>query len=266
MTQNTQPLESKKGCAAWLNPRHTQAQSQGQCMFYTLAVVAQSSSSSFPTDPRGVPANLAGMGSGHALLPCCKIRWMLLVLCILLPPTQGQVQLYTWGSNYYGQLGDGTQAERRTPQLVQLNATPSAVDLIYFRSAAVAGGALFTWGRADGALGLGDLGDTESVVTPRRVELNGTVSAIANSFYHAAAIANDRLYLWGDNWGGQLGDSTTVGQHMPWLHPLLAVDNVTLTMYGSAALAEGELYMWGQVFLPPLRSTSRDPLPLSPSL
>ena len=63
--------------------------------------------------------------------------------------------LWTWGDNLFGQLGDGTQDSRPTPQ--QILTDVSAVNLGGYHAAAIrTDGTLWMWGsNIDGQLGTG---------------------------------------------------------------------------------------------------------------
>lgn len=66
--------------------------------------------------------------------------------------------VYVWGYNAYGQLGDGTTVDHRTPELVAGVSNIIAVAAgVYSSYALAADGTLWDWGyNAHGELGLGD--------------------------------------------------------------------------------------------------------------
>ena len=127
--------------------------------------------------------------------------------------------LYAWGFNADGELGDGTTTNTDTPVQVSL---PSGV-----AATAIAGGGrtgyaigsngkLYAWG--DNTYGeLGD-GTTTSSDTPVQVSLptGVTATAIAGSDETGYAIgSNGKLYAWGFNSDGELGDGTTSNSETP---------------------------------------------------
>jgi len=125
--------------------------------------------------------------------------------------------VYTWGSNTYGQLGDGTFTPRKTPAVVP--GVGNVVDVMAGRDhclAVTANGAVWAWGRNSlGQLGNGNLARHPS---PVRVNTKASGSTVALSSIvavpavadHSMALAGDgKLYAWGANGWGQVGDGTT---------------------------------------------------------
>ena len=128
--------------------------------------------------------------------------------------------LYAWGDNTYGQLGDGTNGSTAvtTPVKVLLPSGVTATTVAAGAESAYAIGSdgnIYAWGYNQyGALGNGStdapVGGTDD---PARVLLPSGVTAKAiaadgqETFYDSAfAIGSDgRLYAWGDNRFGQLG-------------------------------------------------------------
>jgi alpha-tubulin suppressor-like RCC1 family protein len=120
--------------------------------------------------------------------------------------TAGNPKLLGWGSDQYGQLGDGTNANKTLPESLATNAV------------AVSGGAghsLFL--KSDGTLWAmgynyyGQLGDgtTTTRFVPGSVASN--VVAVAAGYGHSLFLKGDgTLWAVGDNEYGQLGDGTWV--------------------------------------------------------
>ncbi|MGE5364504.1 MAG: T9SS type A sorting domain-containing protein [Bacteroidota bacterium] len=114
---------------------------------------------------------------------------------------------YTWGTNSFGQLGDNTSLQKNAPVAVYLGTSTS-------------NGALF----------------------------GKTLTAIAMGLYHTVALDSDgKVYAWGDNNNGQLGNGNNSNSRVP---VAVTIDKkITSIAAGSmhaVALAEdGTVYAWG---------------------
>ena len=128
-------------------------------------------------------------------------------------------KLYAWGSNSVGQLGNGTSLGSNIPVVVSLPSgiTPTAIAAGDDYNMAIGNdGQLYTWGYNQ----FGELGDgtTTQRTTPVTVTLGSgiTPTAISAGSYHSMAIGNDgKLYMWGYNTQGELGDGTTINSSIP---------------------------------------------------
>ena len=114
--------------------------------------------------------------------------------------------VYTWGSNGFGQLGDGSSlsTERGTPGLVSVS---DVVEVSGGREHVIAlqdDGTVITWGSdANGALGNGATQGNKS--TPVSVpDLTGVID-VDDGHYHSLAMKSDgTVWGWGQNHLGQL--------------------------------------------------------------
>ncbi|RMH02497.1 MAG: hypothetical protein D6706_00005, partial [Chloroflexi bacterium] len=149
--------------------------------------------------------------------------------------------VYTWGWNRYGQLGDGSWAQRNTPVRVltgEYNGTTylgddpankvTAITAGYYHTIALdQNGSVYTWGwNNNGQLGDGSNSDRNTPVRVLTGEYNGTtylgddpankITKIAGGSYHVSAMAqNATVYTWGYNYYGQLGNYRTTNSNIP---------------------------------------------------
>ncbi|MGY3088213.1 alpha-tubulin suppressor-like RCC1 family protein [Hymenobacter sp. UYAg731] len=185
--------------------------------------------------PTGTTWSGAAAGFGHTVALCAN------------------GSLYTWGDNYYGQLGIGsialTLSRQRIPSPAGLLWTQAAAGY-KFSLALCSDGALYTWGNnQDGQLGDGT---TTNRTTPVRVvpPTGQTWTQVAGGFWSAAALCSDgSLYTWGNNYGGQLGNGTVTGQLTPVrVGPPAGLRWVQVSVgykHMLAICSDGSLYSWG---------------------
>jgi alpha-tubulin suppressor-like RCC1 family protein len=169
---------------------------------------------------------------------------------------------FCWGFNSAGQLGDGTQTERRAPVRVAGGFTFSAV---------VAGGphtcaltpvnVAYCWGRnSEGQVGDG----TKTVrLSPVKVAGNRSFSRISAGSMHTCGITTaDAAYCWGFNYDGQLGTGTSGTNFPRRLKPTAVLGNLrfeALSAGGShtcGIITGGAAYCWGDGFFGQLGSGS----------
>ncbi len=161
--------------------------------------------------------------------------------------------LYGWGLNANSQLGNGNTTNALSPFVITL---PSGVTPV-----AGAGGAdhtlmigsdgnLYAWGyNGYGQLGIGNL-TQES--TPVKVSMPAGVIplSVAAGNDHSLAIGSDgKIYAWGHNSFGQLGNGTTTDSHVPIAISLPAgVSARAIAAEGFSSMAlgsDGNVYTWG---------------------
>jgi len=159
-------------------------------------------------------------------------------------------QLWTWGQNVYGSLGDGTVASKSSPvQTVAGGATWKQASLGTSSAAIKTDGTLWTWGyNPYGGLGTNDTVDRSSPV--QTVSGGTTWQKVAKNSLITAAIKTDgTLWTWGYNVNGNLGDGTTVNKSSPvqiygggtnWKDIYICVQ----TMIGLKT--DGTLWTWGR--------------------
>lgn len=125
-------------------------------------------------------------------------------------------QVWGWGNNANGQIGDNTIINRSSPVLVVGN--HSFIDItVGDNTVTVTGlkadGSAWSWGVGSGGQ-LGDNTATVSVSSPVLVAGNHSfVSLLPNQ--GGAMKADGSVWVWGVNTNGKLGDSTTTARSSP---------------------------------------------------
>lgn len=170
---------------------------------------------------------------------------------------------FCWGSNHFGQLGDGTTTDRLTP--VQVDT--SAPGFNGFNIAQISAGeshtcALTSTGRAFcwGRNGFGQVG--HGLPASVRVELPTAVNTSATGFgvrnivrivaggdSSCALNVNGRAFCWGKNSYGQVGDGTTIDRIAPVQLSALGRElrDIAPGFYHSCAIdAAGDVWCWGR--------------------
>jgi len=192
--------------------------------------------------------------------------------------------IYCWGENPDGELGNGSTADAHTPVRVLKGAAVSAdndgtyltnigsIDPGYYHTCVLSNaGNTYCWGYND----VGELGNgsTVSASAPVRVLKGAAVSAdndgtylanlksIYGGGYYTCALSNaGNTYCWGENGYGQLGNGSTAAAHTPvrvLKGAAVSADNdgTYLTNIGSidpgdyhtCALSNaGNTYCWGE--------------------
>ncbi len=156
--------------------------------------------------------------------------------------------LWAWGDNRQGQLGDGSSANRSLPVPIGLPGSVVQAAAGAMHSLAVlSDGTVWAWGLN----GYGQLGDGTLVSSLAPVQVPGLprIVEVAAGAYHSLALAADgTLWAWGWNLGGRLGDGTTANRSSPVL-----VSGVTGAIrveagmnFSAALLADGTVRAWGR--------------------
>ncbi|WP_274652828.1 RCC1 domain-containing protein [Paenibacillus humicola] len=153
---------------------------------------------------------------------------------------QSDGTVWTWGNNWYGQLGDGTKENRVTP--VQVKNLTDVVDVAagnWHSLALKSDGTVWAWGyNYYGQLGDGSTIDRD---TPVQVQgLDSVVAIAAGSFFNLALKSDGTVWAWGSNDGSQLGDWTDIDRHTPV--KMIEQDSVGHYLDSVVAVAAGDQF------------------------
>jgi len=121
-------------------------------------------------------------------------------------------ELYTWGNNDFGQLGNPSKRAFDQPAKVSALGGVKIVDFACgenFVAALSENSEVYTWGSGiDGQLGHGDRSDLK---TPKLLEFEKKIKSISCGNGHTAFIsADNQLYMFGRGREGQLGRADTL--------------------------------------------------------
>lgn len=160
---------------------------------------------------------------------------------------------YAWGLNASGQLGDGSGVSQKYPVEV---AMPDGVTFteVYagheFSLAYGDDGKAYTWGlNTSGQLGDGTF-DSRPIPGPVAVPAGVSFTSVTAGGAHVLAFGDDgKVYAWGTNLSGQLGDDSRTDRNAPV--EVLVPAGVSFTSLApgfehSLALGDdGKVYAWG---------------------
>lgn len=169
--------------------------------------------------------------------------------------------VWTWGYNYWGDLGIGINDNYDHPVPVQVQGLTGIVAISggYDHYLALkSDGTVWAWGYN----GSGELGDNTTQIRYAPVQVLGPggtgyltgVTAIAAGWYHSLAIKSDgTVWAWGDNSSYQLGDTTWADRHTPiqvlgpgGTNTLSGITAIAADYDHSLALkSDGTIWAWG---------------------
>jgi len=168
--------------------------------------------------------------------------------------------LYCWGSNAYGQLGDGTTVNKYRPTLIVASGATQVVAGNTHTCAMISGLAK-CWGRNNyGQLGTNAIGVNQS--TPTNVANNGptvlNIRGLASGDEHVCALGGGgstpygfNLYCWGLNTSSQINASTG-NKSSPTARPFLPTGYIGAfeAMAGNTIscgrhVGSGRVFCWG---------------------
>jgi alpha-tubulin suppressor-like RCC1 family protein len=179
---------------------------------YGAVGTGKSAGSTVPVAVEGLPGGAGGAASNLSVggYDACAVTTAHTVRC--------------WGSNDFGELGNGSFTYSPVPKTVPgiTNATQVSAGLGDFQYRAEHTCALLTthqikcWG--DNAFGSLGNGSTSTSTTPVLVSGIADATAVSAGWVHTCAIVTGgAVKCWGDNSVGQLGDGTTTQANTPVL-------------------------------------------------
>ena len=186
-----------------------------------------------PVAAEGIQFASVDAGSGHS----CALQ------------TDGSASC--WGSNLYGQLGDGTKEDRWLPERVsgsQEFVSVSARGRDH-SCGLTTDGSLYCWGWNY----YGQIGDgtTTDRLSPTPIAGGISFDRLSVGGLHTCGLTPDgTAYCWGRNQAGQLGDSTTTTRHVPTsVAGGLAFQSISAGTAGTCAITTSSTtYCWGYSF------------------
>ncbi len=152
--------------------------------------------------------------------------------------------LWAWGSNSYGQIGDGKLETAKCLKPVKVTSNVVSVAAGLYHSLAIKNdGSLWAWGQNNN----GQLGDGTLDNRNKPVKIMDGVKQVAAGDYHTVVLKTDgSVWTWGYNSKGQIGDDTYVTKNSP----VKIMDGVKQIgagcNYTFAIENNGTLWGWGQ--------------------
>jgi len=172
-----------------------------------------------------------------------------------------QGQIFSWGNNDYGQLGDTTYVTRS--QAVQITSYfglengEVIIDVIAGRNYSIAitsNNRIFAWGENFEGIISSSRSSTPIDVTTFFDFLNAdeTIKELFFGDYHAFGVtSNDRIFAWGHNNQGQLGDGTIIAANNPIVLSLQLSENESIVDFALgqfhtiARSSNNRIFAWG---------------------
>ena len=167
----------------------------------------------------------------------------------------GGGQLYCWGWNMYGQVGDGTTTAPKEPLAIGLGSIASVASAWRTTCASTAQGNAYCWGYgSDGELGDGTYTAHPTpapvLVAAGGADLTGVVEVGLGDATSCARRSDGSVWCWGSNGYGQLGTGllspATQASPVPVALPAQATALAVGNDHACALLADGSVVCWGE--------------------
>ena len=172
-------------------------------------------------------------------------------------------KVYAWGDNWSGQLGDGTTKEYSDIPICISDIPTNPLNKVKIKEISAGGshtvaiaedGKVYAWGyNSDGQLGDGTNNKRNIPICISDISTNLiNIKEISAGNYHTVALDEEgRVYAWGENYYGQLGDGTTNNSNIPMcisdiVTNLVNIRKISAGSYHTVAIDEnGKVYAWG---------------------
>ena len=151
-------------------------------------------------------------------------------------------KLWTWGYNIWGSLGDGTRIQKNKPIKIMENKTFKKVIASDYSTVAIdINDEIWRWGRDYGS-------NSGQIYTPQKLDFKIEYSLISGDSHYLFLDNQKRLWGFGCNYRGQLGDGTTITRTNPvQIKPETQFTQVSAGMDFSLAIdSKGNLWSWGK--------------------
>ena len=164
-------------------------------------------------------------------------------------------ELFCWGFNNNGQLGNASSRSINTPIRIGNNSDWTHITSKNYHTCGIRNnGELYCWGDniygqlGDGTNGVDDEDRGANKNIPIRIGNNSDWTHISSGYSHTCGFRNNQLFCWGRNNYGQLGDGTNTRKNIPTLIGNNS-DWRDISLGGSHTCGirnKGELFCWGR--------------------